>query len=316
MAAAALAGALALAWFLPPAQAPSTDRLPARLQAFLAMPRSRQMLLRLAGAIIGGAPFSAYNVALTRLHPQLAAWNAQNQTWTPAAWDVLLALSPALLLALYGAQRVARDRAVAFYPLLAWVGSALALIYLPIDLQRRFMIGLSLPLVALAGYGLAGLAADHPARARRLAVLSLGLALPTTLLMLAVALVGVRTLDPALYLSADEARALAWLEANSAPDALALASPQMGLWIPAQTGRRVIYGHRYETPAAEAEQAAVEDFFATRLPDPSGFLRARGVDFVFYGERERALGLLPADLPLAPVFSSGAVTLYRVVSPP
>jgi len=314
MGALALAGALALEWLLADGAAPAG--LCARLRAYLELPRPRQMLLRLIGSIIGGAPFSVYNVWLTRVHPQLAAWNAQNLTWTPAAWDVLLALSPALPLALYGTWRVVRDRAVNFYPLLAWAGSALAMIYLPLDLQRRFMIGLFLPLAALSGYGLEVLAKSRPAPARRLKVLGLGLALPTTLLMLAAGWVVVRNLDPAVYLSGDERRALAWLDAHSAPDALVLASPQMGLWIPPYTGRRVIYGHTFETVSAAAEQAAVEDFYAGRQPDPSGFLQARGVDFVFYGDRERALGALPGGLPLEPVLASGNVTVYRLAGAP
>ena len=38
---------------------------------------------------------------------------------------------------------------------------------------------------------------------------------------------------------------------------LILSSPEMGLFIPAQTGRRVLYGHPFETVNADAEKDLV-----------------------------------------------------------
>ena len=87
----------------------------------------------------------------------------------------------------------------------------------------------------------------NPSRARLLAAVVLLLSLPTNLLILLAARHGVVTRDPQIYLSRDEAQALDWLEANTPETALVLASPDMGMFIPAHTGRRVIYGHPFET---------------------------------------------------------------------
>ena len=62
---------------------------------------------------------------------------------------------------------------------------------------------------------------------------------------------------PEYYLTQDETAALNWLKDNTAADAVILAGPEMGLFIPAQTGRRVIYGHPFETVNAELEEENV-----------------------------------------------------------
>jgi hypothetical protein len=152
----------------------------------------------------------------------------------------------------------------------------------------------------------------------RLRLLVVALAAPTLLLILALAVFGSLSHEPAYYLSGDEARAMQWIEGNTPPHALILAAPETGLLIPGLTGRRVIYGHPFETINAEQEQAAVERFFS--LSSVSGsdlaqsgrdFLQQRQVDYIFYGPREQALGPLLAGLNLRPVFTSGGVTVYQ-----
>ena len=126
--------------------------------------------------------------------------------------------------------------------------------------------------------------------------------------------------DPLLYLTRGEAQGLEWLEANTDLHALVLASPQTGLFIPAHTGRRVLYGHPFETVNAQAEKAAVTDFFARLALDPAaarGFLSEREVDVVFYGPRERLLGPPPdtAGSGLELAYSASGVSIYEFSVP-
>lgn len=273
------------------------------------------LLVRFGALVCGGLPFLLYYVWITGHDPQLASWNAQNQTLTPPAWDVALALSPFLLLALPAAWGWLRrlDRQAEL--LLIWAVIGLAFIYFPFSLQRRFMMGLFVPLVGLAAHGLHGLMERFPRGGRLLSRLTIPLALPSTLLILALGVFGARSGDPTLYQTRGEADALQWIAAKTPPHALILASPQMGLLIPAYTGRRVIYGHPYETVDAEAEKAAVESYFQGSQPFPADFLAARGVDYVFYGPREHELGGLPSGLPDQPVYTHGDVIIYKIAGP-
>jgi hypothetical protein len=145
------------------------------------------------------------------------------------------------------------------------------------------------------------------------AAIALGLALPSTLLILLVGLFGAQTRDPALYLTQSEVQALEWLESNTPADALVLAAPETGLLIPAHTGRRVLYGHPFETVNAESEQAQVVAFFQGEMQAPATFVEQRQVDYIFYGPRERSLGELPKGLDLRQVYATGVVGADQVI---
>jgi hypothetical protein len=278
----------------------------------------RLTLVRLMCIFLGGAPVVLYAVVAMRLDPRLAAWTAQNLTPAPPFWDLLLAFSPALLLACLGLVEVWRRKEIQIQIAGIWMVLALVMVYLPFGLQRRFLVGLAVPLAALTGFGLEWLENRIGKRVRPIAIAALVLTLPTLLLVLLVGQFGALTHDPFLYLTRGETQALAWVEAHTPEHALLLAAPQTGLFIPAHTGRRVLYGHPFETVEAEAEKAAVSDFFsnaATNSLAAKDFLAKRKIDYVFYGPREQLLGQIP-DLPgLTEVYSQAGVTIYQVAGP-
>ncbi len=282
-----------------------------------AMERRVLLARRLLGLSLGGAPWLIYIVWVMRIDPVMAGWNSQNITLSPPLWDLFVSLSPALFLVIPGAWHVFKrsERRGHFTARLwlVWLMISLALLYLPFGLQRRFMMGLFVPVVGLAGYGLARLAESLGKRARLVATTVLILSLPTNLLVLLAGVHGVQTHDPMLYLSSSEKQALEWIASSTPEDALILASPQMGLFIPAHTGRRVIYGHPFETVNAQNEEQAVTNFFSKmNQSEAEMFLGQRQVDYVFYGARERSLGHLPNPGDMVPVCTVGEVTIYRV----
>jgi hypothetical protein len=278
----------------------------------------RLTLLRLVCIFLGGAPVVLYAVWIVRFNPVLAAWNAQNLTPAPPLWDLLLAFSPALLLALLGLRQVWRRKEIQIQIVGVWAVLALVMVYLPFGLQRRFLVGLAVPLAALAGFGLEWLESRIGPRVRSTAIAALVLTFPTLLLVILAGQFGALAHDPLLYLTRGEAQALSWVESNTPAHALLLAAPQTGMFIPAHTGRRVLYGHPFETVDADVEETAVTSFFTNAAANPlpaADFLEKRKVDYVFYGPREQLLGQLP-DLPgLSEVYSQAGVTIYRVAGP-
>jgi hypothetical protein len=274
-------------------------------------PRS-ESLLRLGLILAGAAPALLYEVWVTHSHPALAAWNRQNLTPSPPWWDLLLAFSPALWLALPGASGADAGRE-GRRVLLVWAFLGMILIYLPFGLQRRFMFGLFVPLAGLAALGWARLAARWPAWATAPLAAFCLLALPTSALVLSFGAAGVQARDPLLYLRRDEVQALAWLRANSPARALVLASPEMGLFIPAWTGLRVVYGHPFETIQAERHEDLVREFYT------AGSVEGRpqvleGVTYILMGPRERALGQVEPDPGWRVVFRAGEVTVYEAAN--
>ena len=251
---------------------------------------------RLALVIIGGAPYVLYIFMVIQSNPVLSQWNAQNLTLTPPLPEVLLALSPALLLALAGVVVAFRQGdAVAQY-LSVWLILGLALVYLPLELQRRLTSGMFVPIAFLAIYGLTKL--TPTGGWRRLGGLTLlVLALPTNLIILTSTQHLAAQHDPRVTIYTSEISAFEWLDANAASGALVLAAPQTGTLLPAYTSMRVLYGHPFETIQADVREAQVTGFFSnTDWAKAEELLISSHVDYIFYGPRERSLGSLP-DLP-------------------
>jgi len=263
---------------------------------------------RAVWVFLGGAPIVAYQAWAIASDPILAEWNAQNITPSPPVWDVALSFSPWVGLALLwvglGLKRGdPAPRLLVTWLLLGWV-----LIYLPWGLQRRWMMGMYIPVVGLAMHGLGRWIQG----ARRFWMAAMGLftvVVPTQLLILLAVLHGIRAQDPKLFITRDEMAAYAWIETHTAPEALILASPESGLLIPAHTGRRVVYGHPFETVEADRHKAWVEAFFSGEGGQGLHSLLLEA-DYIFYGPREQRLG---GDLDLAryaAVYRQGQVTLY------
>ncbi len=266
---------------------------------------------RLAWMAGGGVPLLIYYVYAIRTNPVLAAWNAQNVTAAPPVWDLAVSFSPALLLAVVGGISAHRENSNTRRLLLSWVALCLLLALIPFNLQRRFLIGLYVPLACLAAIALNQLAG----RTRRLATATIfALAIPTNLVILLTGVFAVQTHDPAIYLTNGEFEAFAWIEENTIDDALVLAGPETGLLIPVYTHARVLYGHPFETVNAEAVKAAVTAFYAGEMSeaDARAFLQDNGIEYVFVGPREREMGTISLLADWVMVYQGDGVAIYEV----
>ncbi len=256
----------------------------------------------------GGFPVALYQFWVTQNQPVLAAWNAQNLTLTPPAWDIGLSFSPALLLAIVGLPAAWRDRrAPGMRLMLTWFVAGLVLAYLPISLQRRFLMSFYLPVAGMAVIGLFELL--RKPRLGWLLPLLFVISVPTNAMVIASGIFGSLERQPELFRSADSMAAMEWIEANTNPDALVLGGPDTGLYIPALTGRRVLYGHPYETANAAAEKALVTGFFSGDAHS-AAVVAERGVDLIYVGSQENALGEWRVPPGFKVVFQQGQVTLY------
>jgi hypothetical protein len=136
----------------------------------------------------------------------------------------------------------------------------------------------------------------------------------TTLFLIGLFLFGALTHHKLLFLTRDERAALHWLSTNGAPDALVIAAPQTGLYIPAWTGQRVLYGHRFETANAELRQAQLLALYREGSRALFQENASPQADYVFYGPRERALdnGDWQPDPAWKVVYQQETVTIYAL----
>ena len=268
---------------------------------------SRKLFL----VIIGGVTVLIYDLWVTATNPVLKGWHEQNLTPSPPLWDFLLSFAPFLILALPGAWSAWRSQRAQQHVLLVWSTVGVLLLYLPFGLQRRFMFGLAIPLAGLATLGLQALVRRNERRTFAIIICLFLLVLPTNLVVLLTSAHGVLTHAPSLYLGQGEAQAMGWLARNTPEEAVILAATDTGLFIPAQTGRRVVYGHPFETLAAREHAAQVNRLFQGTATHED-FEVLHEVDYVFVGPRERAWGEAPFTRGMAVVYQAGGVTVYRV----
>jgi hypothetical protein len=266
-----------------------------------AWPRPQFWITVCVGAIT--APLLVYLYLATQIDPVLRGWSAQNQTPSPPLIDYVIGYGLLIVLAIPAARSAWRRRSNWDLLLLAWIVVTAPLLYAPFPLQRRWSLGLHIPIGLLAAQGLSQMV--RSVWARRAIIVA---TIPTSVLIVLVLIGGAVTRDPHIYMTTDEYAALTWLHDHARFDDVVLAAPETGAFIPAFAGQRVVYGHPYETVDAEQKRQMVTDFFAGR-----SIKALEGVAYVFVGPRERALGTLDVSaLPLSEAFRSGAVDIYAV----
>ncbi|HVN55365.1 MAG TPA: hypothetical protein VMT46_13610 [Anaerolineaceae bacterium] len=262
---------------------------------------------------IGAGPMLVYQLAATRLDPLLAVWNAQNNTPSPGLLDFLLSFSPAIILAIPGAITVIRHPWKEARVLLVWTVIGLALTYTPFSLQRRFLLGLYIPLVGLAGIGLSQIFATQTKKLKTATALTLGVSYPTSLLVLVLGIFGALHQDPLLYYSRAEQRGFDWLRQTTRAGAVVLAGPETSLFIPAQANRRVVYAHPFETVHAEQKKEWVLSFYRN---DPGQVsqqaLEDHRVNYVWIGPREIEAGGSDFLLDLPVVYQRDGIKIFQV----
>ena len=90
---------------------------------------------------------------------------------------------------------------------------------------------------------------------------------------------------------------------------LVAAPTSLGLWVPARSNARVIYGHPFETINADVQKAQLEAFYAGLVEGPHHVLELRdGTERI---ARARILGMrreVP-DRVIAPVIAKSALAM-------
>lgn len=280
--------------------------------------RERQMPWQeVAGAVFAAAaaaPVMMSIVIAFFTNPALAAWSAQNLTPSLPPWDYALGYGLVLLLAVGGVVIALRRHERTDLFLLAWVGSVVVLLYVPIALQRRFITGLHVPLTVLAASGLQQIVLPRvPARRRALVTtLIVGFTALTSLFVPLITVIGVAQGEHPLVMTGDEAEAFAWLHDNTAWTDTVLAPPDSGVFVPAWAGNRVVYGHPFETIEAETKEAEAAHFFSAKASatERRALLDRYGVRYVLAPAAEP--DLIPNALGLTPVWSSNEAVIFQV----
>ena len=237
-------------------------------------------LLQMVGLGVSGGMVLLYQYWSILSDPVLSIWNSQNQTPPPDLVDFLVSFFPVLLLAIFGSKRAWQSDAGRV--LVVWSITSIMLLFLPWNLSRRFLTGLYIPLGGLSIFGLKYLIEKWGISFRFGIILFMILIVPTNIIIMISGIQAVKIRDQRIYYSIGLDECFDWIRKNTQTDALIIADEKDGLLIPSATGRRVIYGHPFETVNAEKELDFVKKVYesseyGTALID---LLLDRSVDYL------------------------------------
>jgi hypothetical protein len=258
----------------------------------------------IAALILPVIPLAVYYALSVQLNPALAEWSRQNVTLAPELPVFLLGFGLPLLIGLpawvRGFRRFERD---GDRLMLLWGLAIVVIVFLPTSIQRRFAVGLMLPIAYFAVRALEAvwLPRIRRRRVRGLIVFALLALMSVSSFVVAFlpalpALAGNPGASVRLFLPEYYRPAFTFLAdglADRAQNTVVLAAPAPSAWLPAWAGTRVVYGHPFETLRAEARLAAVEAWYALDGSDPAAcsvLLDSLNIRYVLVGPLERALG--------------------------
>ena len=276
---------------------------------------SYQLKNLLAVGIAGGV-ILIYQYWAIITDPVLSNWNRQNITESPEVIDLIISLSPCLILALLGL--VDGWRSVKGQTIVIWFVASLTLAFIPWNLQRRFLTGIFIPLAGLSVIGIKALKRKYRLNAKTVSAIIFCLILPTNLIVILSGIQAVVIQDSQVYLSSDFEKSLVWLEGNTSRDSLVLTSEKNGLYIPSISGRKVLYGHPFETINGDREIEYLEKIFSGEFSstETKMLLADRGFEYILTdNETNKNFMDLITDLNYPQVFSSGSVGVYEVIQP-
>ncbi|NLF52080.1 MAG: hypothetical protein GX577_13180 [Leptolinea sp.] len=267
--------------------------------------------------VISGVPYCVYQYWAVHSTPQLAAWTAQNLTPSPAAWDVFLTFSPWIGLIVVSWKEIFRLRKLrTVRHLVVWVILGLVFTLIPFNLQRRFMIGLSIPFTVLGLLALPFAAKKIRISIAKMQTICTSLVLITPILLVVMTTMAIATHNDMYYYKKGEKDVILWLSQQGDGRHLTMASGETGLLIPSLSRLRIVYGHPFETVNAEKALNTVEIFYEDKdmigLESELSIIQENQVEWVMYGANEKELGS-PAILKgQEPAFESNEVKVYDV----
>ncbi len=192
-----------------------------------------------------------YQMKTITSDPVLSLWNAQNITASPSILNLIFSFSPAILgivmlLVWVFKKKIKLEKNIIL--LLLWIVFAFAMTIIPFNLQRRFLVGIYIPLVIVFWY-LLGVFFEN--RKQKLAkfwiYLLIGIVIPSNLIVFLGSMNAIRNYEPLFFTKNNYLQAARWMDNNIKEQAVVLTNQELGLLVPAYGNFKVVYGHPFES---------------------------------------------------------------------
>jgi hypothetical protein len=266
-------------------------------------------------SVLPSFPLILYYIFRFSTDPFLQAWTAQNQILSPHPIHYVLAYGlifiPALI-AIISKPWV--EQALWLFPA-AWVLALPFLAYFPHNLQRRLVEGGWIALLLFAARALQSWRRQPGLSNAACYTIAAATILSPMMLFAGSLQVATHPAQPA-FLPIDQVRGFEWMAEMAPEGSIVIAGYRTSNAIPAWAPLRVPVGHGPESVGLEDLKPQVEAIYGNALTDQERWtwLRRNEVDYLIYGEEERALGEWVPDREgyLNEVYRSGSMVIFEV----
>ncbi len=200
----------------------------------------------------------------------------------------------------------------------AWLISGFALAYLPTLIQRRFLLGITIPLGILAIYGLnnlikqASIRMPNILKREGLVYFSYILFASISCIYLSLGLgLHMQTRPADKFYPADIENALIWLDKNATSNDFVLADVKTSQLVAQRTKLKTYVGHEMETLFFNKKKSVMRAYYQGLAPQD--WLEQTSVQWVIYGPFEKDISnSFEADAELEIAYKNDTVTIYAV----
>ncbi len=279
---------------------------------------TKEKIINLAVFSIPTGMIGVYQFLTIRNDPVLNNWNSQNITLTPSIINIFFSFSPFFLgilffLITFWKKKIKLEKFT--YILLSWILFALFMSFIPFNLQRRFLVGIFLPVVIVFWNLLREYFYSIQKKKINIFIFVLiGLALPSNLMLFTGSVNAINHHDPIFFVNENIVKAIEWLESNAEKKSVILANEENGLIIPALARFKVVYGHPFESMNAEETRSNVSDFWNNKLSEEQSrnFLEEYNVDFIFCEYTNNINNCPTITQSLEFIYDAGNIAIFQV----
>lgn len=267
---------------------------------------------------ISQAPLLIYNFTILTQDPVWSQFTHQNETLSPPPTFYFWGFAPLWIFAIPGMVRAFRERRPVFGALSLWVVGGFALAYMPVLIQRRFLLGITIPLAVLSIYGLEFAMGKIPVRMdfikkreNLICFIYLLFASISSLFLILNASLFVSSQPDSLFYSRDVDAAIQWLDKNTSPNEFVLADVETSQIIAQKTHLKVYVGHEMETLFFHNKNSAMRAYFKGIISDE--WISQTPIRWIVHGPYEEEINsAFTPDLKLDLAYQNDSVRIYRV----
>lgn len=266
---------------------------------------------------IAQVPLLLYNLLILTRDPIWSQFTQQNETLSPPPIFYFFGFLPFWIFAIIGIFQSIREKNSMMGAMSIWVLSGFIFAYLPVLIQRRFLLGITIPLGILAIYGFKILINKLPESLnqikKRKNLFLFGYVLTASISSIFLILnssLYVASRPSQLFYTNELENAAQWLNTNASPNDFVLASQETSQVLAQSTSLKMYFGHEMETLYFENKETLVNEYFQGSIDD--NWLSQTPVKWIVYSPYEKEItDLFTPSSKLVIVYQNDAVKIYK-----